>query len=158
MTVSPTWIHRYVHADRAAGGNLFRRLRRRGRKRNRRGRDGSGRGVIPGRRDISERPAIVEEKTRAGDWQADTIIGVRHRGVLVSLVDRAMKFTFLQRVDRRTSSLVGAAVVECLRPVSGMTHVITADNGKEFAGHAEVSRALGADFYFARPYRSQQRG
>ncbi len=78
--------------------------------------------MIPGRRDISERPAVVEEKTRAGGWEADTIIGVRHRGYLASLVDRATKFTLLQRVERRTSSLVGAAVVGCLRPVSGMTH------------------------------------
>ncbi len=119
---------------------------------------GSGRGVIPGRRDISERPAVVEEKTRAGDWEADTIIGVRHRGALVSLVDRATKLTLLQQVERRTSSLVGAAVIECLQPVSDMTHTITADNGKEFAEHAEVSRALDADFYFARPYRSCDRG
>ncbi len=158
MTVSPTWIYRHIYADRAAGGSLFRCLRRRGRKRCRRGRNGSGRGVIPGRRDISERPAIVEEKTRAGDWEADTIIGVRHRGALVSLVDRATKLTLLQQVERRTSSLVRAAVIKCLQPVSDMTHTITADNGKEFAEHAEVSRALDADFYFARPYRSCDRG
>ncbi len=42
--------------------------------------------------------------------------------------------------------------------MSDMTHTITADDGKEFAERTEVSRALGADFHFARPYRSCDRG
>ena len=37
-------------------------------------------------------------------------------------------------------------------------HTITADNGKEFTGHAEVAAALGLDYYFARPYHSWERG
>ena len=62
--VSATWIYRRIWADRAAGGDLYLCLRHRGKRRNRRGRNGAGRGVIPGRVDISERPAIVEEKPR----------------------------------------------------------------------------------------------
>ena len=89
-----TWIYRRIWADRAAGGDLYLCLRYRGKRRNRRGRDGAGRGVIPGRVDISERPAIVEEKVRVGDWEVDTIVGARHSGAIVSMVDRASKFTF----------------------------------------------------------------
>ena len=37
-------------------------------------------------------------------------------------------------------------------------HTVTADNGKEFAGHARVAEALGAGFFFARPYHSWERG
>ena len=75
------------------GGDLYLCLRHRGKRRNRRGRNGAGRGVIPGRVDISERPAIVEGKVRVGDWEVDTIVGARHSGVIVSMVDRASKFT-----------------------------------------------------------------
>jgi IS30 family transposase len=35
---------------------------------------------------------------------------------------------------------------------------ITADNGKEFARHEEIAQALEADFFFARPYHSWERG
>ncbi len=35
---------------------------------------------------------------------------------------------------------------------------LTADNGKEFSDHEEVSKALGAGFYFAMPYHSWERG
>ena len=151
--VSATWICRRIRADRAAGGDLYLCLRHRGKRRNRR-----GRGVIPGRVDISERPAIVEGKVRVGDWEVDTIVGARHSGAIVSLVDRASKFTFPHPVDRKTAAEVSAAMVDCLGPVSGLALTITADNGREFAGHAEVSRALGADCCFARPYHSWERG
>ena len=41
-----------------------------------------------------------------------------------------------------------------------MTRVktFTCDNGKEFCGHQELSQKLGADFYFATPYHSWERG
>ena len=158
VSVSAKWIYNYIWADRADGGTLFRNLRRRGKKPNRRGRDGSGRGVIPGRVDISERPGEVEEKSRVGDWEADTIIGSRHLGALVSLVDRASKFMFLSKVRAKTAQEVGEAVLECLGTVKELVHTITADNGKEFAGHRRVSEELGAGFYFATPYHSWERG
>ena len=144
--------------DRANGGALHRHLRRRGKKANRRGRCGAGRGVIPGRVDIAERPAVVELKRRVGDWELDTIVGARHRGALVSVVDRCSKFAFLRRVPRKTSSAVGGAVLACLRPLSALAHTLTADNGKEFAGHRAVVEGLSAGFFFARPYHSWERG
>ena len=157
-SVGKTWIYRQVWEDRSAGGTLYRNLRRRGKKANRRGRCGAGRGVIPGRVDIAQRPAAVESKRRVGDWELDTIIGARHRGALVSMVDRCSKFTFLQRVSGKTSLAVGGAVLACLRPVSALAHTLTADNGKEFAGHREVAAGLSAGFYFATPYHSWERG
>ena len=75
-SVGKTWIYRQVWKDRADGGTLHRHLRRRGKKANRRGRRGAGRGVItslalrwlrvPGRVDIAERPAVVELKRATG--------------------------------------------------------------------------------------------
>lgn len=158
VSVSANWIYKHIWDDRAAGGTLFRYLRRRGKKPNRRGRDGAGRGVIPGRVDISKRPGEVEDKTRVGDWEADTIVGAKHRGALVSLVDRMSKFTFLHPVGQKTAEQVGAAMLRCLEPVRKLVLTITADNGKEFAGHARVAKWLCARFYFATPYHSWERG
>ncbi len=157
-TVGRQWTSEHVRADRKAGGRLFLLLRRRGRKPNWRGGRHSGRGHIPGRMDISERPDEVERKERVGDWEADTIIGKGHSGAVVSLVDRASKYTYLQRVDRRTSAAVSAAMVEMPPPSAAPVHTITADNGKEFAGHAGVAEALGAAFFFATPCHSWERG
>lgn len=35
---------------------------------------------------------------------------------------------------------------------------ITSDNGSEFANHEKISSKLKADFYFAHPYSSWERG
>ncbi len=158
LSVSTKWIYSRIWADRKAGGTLHKSLRRRGKKPNRRGRDGSGRGVIPGRVDISKRPREVEYKSRVGDWEADTIVGAKHSGAFVSLVDRHSKFTLLHPVEQKTAEDVGAAMLWCLEPVKALVHTITADNGKEFAGHAKVAERLSTGFYFATPYHSWERG
>ena len=88
-------IYDHVHANKKAGGDLFRCLRRRGKKPNRQGKSHAGRCHIPNRVDISDRPDIVDDKVRLGDWEVDTIIGKNHRGAIVSAVDRVSKYTFL---------------------------------------------------------------
>ena len=157
-TVGRQWIYEHVKADRKAKGSLFLPLRRRGRKPNWKGGRHSGRGHIPGRVDIPERPEEVGKKERVGDWEADTIIGRGNVGALVSLVDRASKFVLLQRVGRRTADAVSAAMLELLLPSVTPVHTITADNGREFAGHRGVAEALGAAFLFATPQHSWERG
>ncbi len=149
---------RHVRADRKAGGRLYLLLRRRGKRPNWKGGRHAGRGHIPGRVDITERPAVAEAKERVGDREADTIIGKGRSGALVSLVDRASKCTLLALVGRKTADAVGNAMLGMLLPLYALVHTITADNGKEFAGHAQVAQALGAGFFFATPYHSWERG
>ncbi len=108
--------------------------------------------------DISERPEEAGRKERIGDREADTIIGKGHSGAVVSLVDRASKYTCSRRAGRRTSAAVSAAMVEMPRPSAAPVHTVTADNGREFAGHAGVAAELGAAFHFATPCHSWERG
>ncbi len=118
----------------------------------------SGRGHIPGRVDISGRPAEVEGRERVGDREADTIIGRGHSGAVVPLVDRALRYTYSRRVDRRTSSAVSAAMLAMPPPSGTPVHTVTADNGREFAGHAGVAEALKAGFFLPTPQHSRERG
>ena len=157
--ISFQWIYARIRADRKAGGHLYLHLRRQGRKPKRRPKAGAaGRGLIPGRVDISARPEVVNDKGRVGDWEVDTVIGAGHKGVLVTAVDRRSKFTLIEAVERKTEDLVGGALVAMLEPLKDLVLTLTADNGKEFAGHREVAAALEADVYFARPYHSWERG
>ncbi len=134
-----------MRADRRQGGRLYRHLRQGGRKRVRRVGRTAGRGLIPGRADIAERPAEARAKARGGDREADTVIGGQRRGALVTLVDRFSKYLLVQPVSRRTAQLVGAAMTAMLAGMlagsGAVTHTLTADNGKEFA--ARSSRDTG---------------
>ncbi len=158
-SVSFSWLYRRIHQDRADGGQLHACLRQRGKRRRCRATKGSaGRGCIPGRTDISERPSIVEDKQRTGDWEGDTIIGKAHSGAVVTLVDRRSKYTLTQAVTNKTAALVGGAVQDLLAPFTPLVHTLTFDNGKEFAGHRTIATSLATAIFFARPYHSWERG
>lgn len=151
-------IYKHIWSDKKKGGFLYKHLRRSGKKYNKRSKGSAGRGCIPGRIDIKERPEIVEKKVRIGDWELDTIIGAQHKGAIVSMVDRATKLTQLIKVDHKTAEEVTDALITKLGPIKEFVCTLTADNGKEFAYHQSVSLALEADFFFATPYHSWERG
>ena len=157
-TVSHERIYQHIWADKRAGGTLFRQLRRTGKRYNKRGGKIAGRGIIPGRIDIDQRPAIVAERIRIGDWEADTIVGAGQKGAILSLVDRVSRYTLLHKLQAARAGPTSRAIITKLRPHSARVHTITADNGKEFALHAHVARRLAADFYFAKPYHAWERG
>ena len=156
--VSHETIYNSIWKDKRNGGLLYKELRHQGKKYNKRSKGNAGRGCIPNRVDIDQRPSIVEEKTRLGDWELDTIIGAGHKGVIVSMVERASKLTKLVKVSHKTAEEVGQALVERLLPIKAFVHTLTADNGKEFAYHQMVGFELSAAFYFATPYHSWERG
>jgi IS30 family transposase len=156
--ISHERIYQLIWADKHAGGTLFRQLRRSGKKYNKRAGKLAGRGVIPGRIDIDQRPAIVEQRIRIGDWEADTIVGAGRRGAILSLVERVSRYTLLHKLEAATAERTSRAIITKLRPHSARVHTITADNGKEFAGHQRVARRLAAGFYFAKPYHAWERG
>ena len=154
--VSHERIYQYVYADKRAGGSLWKHLRHPKKYRKRAGgRD--RRGKIPNRRSIEERPAIVEERIRLGDWEADLILGKNHQGVALTLTERKSRFTLLRTLSRKHADPITQAIIELLKWDVHL-QTITFDNGKEFAGHQEVSSALNADCYFAHPYSSWERG
>ena len=156
--VSHEAIYQHVWQDKQEGGSLYKELRHHGKKYNKRSKGTAGRGCIPNRVDIRERPPIVEEKTRLGDWELDTIIGTRQSGAIVSMVERSSKLIKLAKIAHKTAEETAAALIGSLIPVREFIHTLTADNGKEFANHQEVALALDAGFYFATPYHSWERG
>jgi IS30 family transposase len=156
--ISKQSIYKIVWDDKKKGGLLYLNLRHRGKRYNKKSSKNAGRGCIPGRIDILERPKIIESKSRIGDWEGDTIIGANHQGTIVSLVDRGSKFTLLQKVERKQASPVQEAIVERMRMLPYEVHSITLDNGKEFAKHIEIAAALNSTCYFATPYHAWERG
>jgi transposase, IS30 family len=157
-SLSHEWIYRHIWADKAAGGDLHAHLRRHGKVYNKRANKLVGRGIIPDRVDIDQRPAIVAQRGRIGDWEADTMVGRGRKGAILSLVERVTKYTILQRLDGATAQATARAMIQKLKPLRHKVQTITADNGKEFAEHRTIARQLGAEFYFAKPYHAWERG
>ena len=155
--ISHERIYQHIWADKLAGGTLYKHLRHSGKKRKQYGSKGQ-RGQIRNRVSIDDRPVIVSEKTRLGDWEIDTVIGKNHQGALVTIVDRVSKLTLIKKVASKHAEVVTEATITLLKPYVGKALTITADNGKEFAGHEKIKAALAVDVYFAHPYSSWERG
>jgi IS30 family transposase len=151
-------IYLHIWANKREGGDLYTYLRRQGKKYDKRRNGKSTRGQIKNRVSIDERPEIVDDKARIGDWEIDTVIGKGHSGALVTIVERVTNFTVSAQVDNKSANDVTQATIALLTPFKDVVHTITADNGKEFAYHEKISEELSADVCFAHPYSSWERG
>ncbi len=157
MSISHESIYQFVLTDKQQGGDLYKRLRCKRKRRKRYG-STSRQGQLLHRVSIDKRPAIVEKRSRIGDWELDTIIGKGHKQALVSITERKSRLTLIAKVKRKTAELTSLAVCRLLGPIASRVLTLTSDNGKEFARHQHIAGKLQADFYFAHPYSSWERG
>ncbi len=152
-------VYRYLVKDRKNGGSLYTHLRIVSKPYRRK--YGSGawtKGKVPDRTGIEERPAIVDEKARIGDFEMDTIVSKDQKSGLLVAVERKTKFVVIRKIANFKAKDVARAVVRALKPFKSMVHTITLDNGKEFYRHTTFAKALAAQTYFCRPYHSWEKG
>jgi|SRR3990167_746511 len=158
FSIGKEWIYQFILKDKEKGGKLFLNLRHQNKRYRKRYGSPKRTGPIKNRRFIDDRPKIVDERKRIGDWEIDTIIGKQQQQAVVSIVERFSKKTILKKASRKSASIVTNATIEGLKPFSNVVHSITGDNGSEFAYHEIISKELNTDFYFAHPYSSWERG
>lgn len=153
--VSHERIYQHIYQNKSDGGDLHTYLRCRKKRRKRYG-SYAKRGFRDKQISIDERPHIVDEKSRIGDLEVDTIIGKGHNQAIVTIVDRKSKLLRMKKVNKKTGTLVRQAICNKLK---GLTvHTLTSDNGTEFSEHLKIAKTLGAGFYFCHPYSSWERG
>lgn len=104
-SISHETIYQHIWRDKHAGGELYKHLRYNGKKYNKRSSGKAGRGCIPNRIDITLPPSIVEEKSRVGDWEGDTIISAGSHAAIFSYVDRHSKFTLLKKLEKKQQKM-----------------------------------------------------
>lgn len=115
--------------------------------------------LIPNRIDISQRPSIVETRTRVGDWEGDTIFGKGKGSALATFNERKIKILRIRKLKRKTAKEMGDAGIVVFRKIPKKFRLtITLDNGPENTCHEEISKKTGLKAYFAHPYHSWERG
>lgn len=149
VLISHEAIYQYVRKK-----GLRRNLRHRGKKYKPKKTHEAGVNCIPNRVDISKRPSVIDDKICVGDWEGDTVISHKSHCALMTLVDRRSKYTIICK----TADNVNQAAIKALKQLKLPAHSITFDNEKEFAKHRELARKLKTNIYFARPYKSCDRG
>ena len=92
------------------------------------------------------------------DWEGDLIIGSKHKQVIVTLVDRSTRYTFMAKVPFKTAPAAQKVICRCLSSVKELFRSCTLDKGWEIAQNEKISETLDVKAYFAHPYSSWERG
>ena len=164
QNISHEAIYQYVYSQIYAGGigprpgceDLRQYLRRKRKRRLGKGFRATKRvRMLPGKL-INTRPAVVEARKRVGDWESDTVESKDHKPGINTLVDRKTGLVLITKLNTKTSVSTAAAITKRLNSLPA--HTITADNGAENQSWKLVENLTGAQWYFANPYHSWERG
>lgn len=157
--VSHERIYQFIYQDKSSGGKLYEHLRGSNKKYKKRyGKHKNRKVIIKNKISIDQRPSLVNNKERVGDWEIDTIVGKNNRGAILTIVERKSSFILIKKLKGKNADDLARETIRLLAPYKDLVHSITSDNGTEFAKHELIAKKLEADFYFAHPYSSWERG
>jgi len=159
MRVSIESIYVWIRGNKSIGGTMYKHLRQASKKRRKRYGAGESRGQIANRKPIDQRPASVNNRSRYGHWESDTVEGKKGSGYLVTHVERKTGFLVASYLPDKKSKTLNSETVRAFSTIpSELIRTLTTDNGKEFAGHESLEKSLECSIYFADPHSPWQRG
>jgi len=158
LSISHETIYKYIWADKSVGGELYTHLRQAQKKRRKRYKSNDSRGILAGKRHISERSETIEKRKRVGHWEIDTVMGSGDHHCILTLVERKTGFTLIGKLKNKTKEETNACLLRLIRSHRKKIKTITSDNGTEFHGYKEIEKLTKIKFYFATPYHSWERG
>ncbi|HEX8946745.1 MAG TPA: IS30 family transposase [Candidatus Paceibacterota bacterium] len=108
---------------------------------------------------IETRPAVVEARSRIGDWEDDTLVSRESVARLKNVTERRSGLTLFGKTRDGTAERCDAMLVEKLSGLpQEVRKTLTRDRGSENVRIAYVAEALGLDVYLAHAYASYERG
>jgi len=158
LSISHETIYKYIWWEKALGGKLYTHLRQAQKHCRKRYKSYDSRGLLAGKRHISERPETANQRKRIGHWEIDTVMGSRDHHCILTLVERKTGFTLIGKLKNKTKKETNACLLRLIRSHGKKVLTITSDNGTEFHGYKDIEKLTGIKFYFATPYHSWERG
>lgn len=158
LDISYVSIYQFIAKNKDQGGDLYTHLRfhHTGHRRAKYGTKNKGR--IKDRISISQRDRIVDDKSRIGDWEIDTIVGSSKKGAITTVVERVTSLVRISIPTSKKAKDIEKETIRILKPLKNRIQTITSDNGLEFTNHKRISKALDYKHYFCHPYSSWERG
>jgi IS30 family transposase len=111
-------------------------------------------------RRIGERPLVVNERSRIGDWEDDTVLGKEKTQRIYTCVERKSGYAIASKIDVVTAEIVRKDIEKRFKRIPKNKRLtLTRDNGVEFGDYDKtLEKRLGIEVYRAREYCSWERG
>jgi transposase, IS30 family len=117
------------------------------------------RGIIAGMISIEERPAEVADRSIAGHWEGDLILGAMNRSAIGTIVERTTRLVLLVKLQAKDAESVRKAFARKMASLPRqLARSLTYDQGKEMAEHKLFSAETNIVVYFAHPHSPWERG
>lgn len=158
LSISHETIYRHVWDDKSMGGDLHTHLRGACKRRRKRYGAYDSRGRLAGKRLIADRCEAANTRTEFGHWEIDLVHGRGSKDCIVTLVERKTRYTLIGKLKAKTKDQTNDRTLKIIAPYGESFKTITADNGTEFHGFADIEEKANLEFYFATPYHSWERG
>jgi transposase, IS30 family len=158
LSISHETIYRRIRWDKKVGGDLWKGTRIMSKFGRKRYRSHDSRGVLAGKRHISERPAAVEGRKQPGHWEGDTVMGSDMRHCVLTLVERKSGYVIIKKLSARSKEQATKAALRAIKAHESKFKTITFDNGTEFHDYKKLEERFKLKCYFATPYHSWERG
>lgn len=160
-TISHETIYQWIFSEEPLLKKHLRRIGRKGKYRRKRGtliRE-KVRDEAKVKR-IDTRPAIVETRSRIGDWEGDTVIGKERTARLATNVERMSGYGLIDKLDMVSADIMRSTLQRRFSRIKKKKrHTYTYDNGTEIGeDDRDLEKKIGMDVYRAYPYHSWERG
>ena len=149
-------VYQWIYDDGIAGGDLYKCLHRQHKKRKKK--VNCREQKISDKVSIHLRDAVVDERSRIGDVEIDSVVGPANKAGIVTVTERKSRYSIAGLVNSKSGDETLRKLLDLLLKHKKRIRTITSDNGKEFAQHLAIAATLNAMYYFADPYSSYQRG
>jgi IS30 family transposase len=117
------------------------------------------RGKIPAMISIEERPSEVEDRSVAGHWEGDLLMGKGHKSAIGTIVERKTRTVILVKLKAKDATSVRKAFERELRTLpQQMKKTMTYDQGHEMAEHKLFTKNTKMKVYFCHPASPWERG
>lgn len=149
----------YVKADKYKG--LYKHLRTHRKKRIKQGKRKSNKMAIPSRVSIHDRPEVVDERIRYGDWESDTVEFQKNKGnpYLSVQYERKSQLARINKIPNKTAEETREALIKTVESVpQELFKTITFDNGSEGVLHKDLQDMFDITTYFCDSFASWQKG
>ncbi len=148
VTITAKGIYKYLYSSY---GQRWCQFLKSGQYRSRPRRKKTQKVLIPNRVFITERPGVITERKRYGDFEGDTLGVPKYtRATIAAAVERKSRYILAQKISRLKYAMDGFK--HLLAPLPARS--FTLDNGVENVRYEE----LGIRTYFCHPYSSWEKG
>lgn len=109
---------------------------------------------------IDQRPKVINERARIGDWESDTAQFRKQKFCLSAQRERKSMLIRLSKASNRSATETREALFRTIEslPEDELIKSITFDNGGENACHIDIRDVYNIQTFFCEPHKSWQKG